>query len=299
MEKFMNGSDGLLIAVVLLTGSSILTRRNQVRHRPMSSRLLTLRSGDSEAFALHPTRAPLHPNGHRNHWPNWVQWVIKRRAILAVIMMLAAVLGPGWGVGGVTTWIVFHVVGKARTRATERKVLRFGLVDLVDDVARQLRGGRSVTSALVEAIADSSEQLQRVLAPVVASLTIGKPPSRAIAQLGVAFDNRDLHALATLLGAGERLGGVRPDALDGLCTMMRERSAAGADVQTQAAQARVSAIVLGCAPIVFCGLLVLSDGRSSAFLLHSPIGMACGALGLFLDGCGAVWMSAVTRKAMA
>ena len=294
----MNGSDGSLIAVVLLTGSAILTRRNEVRHQPRHSRLLNLRSNEVE-FAVQTTRGLSLQNEPRNHWPNWMQWIVKRRSILGAIALVAIILGPPSGLAGIAFWAVLHTVGKARARATERKVLRFGLVDLVDDVARQLRGGRSVTSALVEAIADSSEQLQRVLAPVAASLMIGTPPSRAIAQLGVAFDNRDLHALATLLGAGERLGGVRPDALDGLSTMMRERSAAGADVQTQAAQARVSAGVLGCAPIVFCSLLVLGDGRSSAFLLHSPIGIACGVLGLFLDGCGAVWMSAVTRRAMA
>lgn len=294
----MNGSDGLLIAVVLLTGASLLTRRNEVRHQPLNSRLLRLRSNEVENAAQR-ARGLSNESAQRNNRPAWMQWIVKRRAILGMIVLLATVLGPLWGVGGVTAWIVLLVVGKARARANERKVLRFGLVDLVDDVARQLRGGRSVTSALVEAIAESSEDLQRVLAPIAASLAIGTQPSRAIAQLGIASDNRDLHSLATLLGAGERLGGVRPDALDGLCTMMRERSAAGADVQTQAAQARVSAIVLGCAPIVFCGLLVLGDGRSSAFLLHSPIGLACGVLGLFLDGCGAVWMSMVTRRAMA
>jgi Flp pilus assembly protein TadB len=133
----------------------------------------------------------------------------------------------------------------------------------------------------------------------VASLTIGTPASVAVSALGTQHNNRDLHSLATLLGAGEQLGGVRPDALDGLTTMMRERTTAGADVATQAAQARVSAIVLGCAPMVFCGLLVLSDGRSSAFLLHSPIGLGCAVVGLVLDGIGAVWMSTVTRRAMA
>jgi Flp pilus assembly protein TadB len=298
MEKFMSGSDGLLIAVVLLTGSSLLTRRNEVRHRPMNARLASLRSNQLE-FAAQPTDGLARENARRNHWPTWMQWIVKRRAILGVMVLVTTLFGMLWGGIGITAWIVLQVMSKARARAAERKVLRFGLVDLVDDVSRQLRGGRSVTSALVEAIADSSEDLQRVLAPVTASLTIGTPPSKAIAQLGIAFDHGDLHSLATLLGAGERLGGVRPDALDGLATMMRERSAAGADVQTQAAQARVSAMVLGCAPIVFCGLLVLGDGRSSAFLLHSPIGLACGVLGLFLDGCGAVWMSTVTRRAMA
>jgi tight adherence protein B len=216
-----------------------------------------------------------------------------------LIAAIAVSFGVEWTVLAMVGWAGFNLVRKSRRQASQRKVLGRGLVDLIDDMARQLRGGRGVAAGLLEAIKNSSAELQEVMEPVVASLTIGTPPSRAVAALGTQHNNRDLHSLATLLGAGEQLGGIRPDALDGLTVMMRERTTAGADVATQAAQARVSAVVLGCAPIVFCGLLVLSDGRSSAFLLHSPLGLGCAAMGLTLDLCGAVWMSAVTRRAMA
>lgn len=227
------------------------------------------------------------------------QWWLQRRAIGFLAAALAVTFGLLWGIGALLGWAGFNLVRKSRKQANQRKVLAKGLVDLIDDMARQLRGGRGVAAGLLEAIENSSVELQEAVEPVVASLTIGTPPSHAVRALGTQHNNRDLHSLATLLGAGEQLGGIRPDALDGLTVMMRERTTAGADVATQAAQARVSAIVLGCAPIVFCGLLVLSDGRSSAFLLHSPIGLGCASLGLTLDLCGAVWMSAVTRRAMA
>jgi Flp pilus assembly protein TadB len=310
----MMQTDRTLVLVLLLAGMGFVSRRNAPR-TARHSRLASLAQGgqvrlDHDGHSLegrYRKPANLHndSNGNRSTAADGIsqrfgkQWVRQQRAIGFLAAAMTITFGVPWGVGAIAGWVGFNLVRKSRRQANQRKVLARGLVDLIDDMARQLRGGRGVGSGLLEAIANSSEELQEVMEPVVASLTIGTPPSRAVGVLGTRHNNRDLHSLATLLGAGEQLGGIRPDALDGLSVLMRERTSAGADVATQAAQARVSAIVLGCAPIVFCGLLVLSDGRSSAFLLHSPIGLGCAALGLTLDVCGAVWMSAVTRRAMA
>jgi tight adherence protein B len=310
----MMETDRTLVLVLLLAGMGFVSRRN-VPRTARTSRLASLRKSGQlhlEHGALSPEvlhRTPANLRQDSNSYRSIVadgsgqrfgkQWIRQRRAIGFLAAAITITFGVPWGVGVIVGWAGFNLVRKTRRQTHQRRVLAKGLVDLIDDMARQLRGGRGVGTGLLEAVANSSEELQEVMEPVVASLTIGTPPSRAVAALGARHNNPDLRSLATLLGAGEQLGGIRPDALDGLTVMMRERTTAGADVATQAAQARVSAIVLGCAPIVFCGLLVLSDGRSSAFLLHSPIGLGCAALGLTLDLCGAVWMSAVTRRATA
>ena len=305
----MTQTDRLLALVLLVCGVLFLGRRNATRAMPGSRiarlgqhhwigqhRLLSIHSDECE-----PSKSksidPKIVGGMKQ--PLVIQWATQRRAFLFFLVAIGVTFGVMWTVIAIVAWMVVNVIRKSRTQANQRKVLASGLVDLVDEMTRQLRGGRGVTPALLNAISHSSDQLQQALEPVVASLAIGTPPSRAIATLGTRYHSRDLHSLAMLLGAGEQLGGIHPDALDGLTTMMRERTTAGADVATQAAQARVSAIVLGCAPVVFCGLLVLSDGRSSAFLLHSPVGFGCSVVGLVLDACGAVWMSTVTRRAIA
>lgn len=295
-------TDRTLVFVLLLAGVAFVSRRTATR--PMkNSRLVHLaqREHGNQASASSSARSlfdrPTTADATKQRFAK--QWFRQRKAIGFLIAAIAVSFGVQWSVLAMVGWTGFNLGRKSRRQANQRKVLGRGLVDLIDDMARQLRGGRGVGAGLFEAIENSSAELQEVMEPVVASLTFGMPPSRAVGALGTRHNNRDLHSLATLLGAGEQLGGIRPDALDGLTVMMRERTTAGADVATQAAQARVSAVVLGCAPIVFCGLLVLSDGRSSAFLLHSPLGLGCAVLGLTLDVCGAVWMSVVTRRAMA
>jgi Flp pilus assembly protein TadB len=305
LVRSMAQTDRFLALVFLLSGVVLLSRRRAPR-AAAGSRMEHLIQGERngqgqrerererENLSIVDPRITRRPKQSRG-----AQWIIQHRAILFLLSAIGATFGWMWCVVGSATWIGFMLFRKSRKYAHQRKTLAGGLVDLVEEMARQLRGGLGVTTALLQAIANSSDDLQQVLEPVVASLTIGTPASVAVTALGSQHNNGDLHSLATLLGASEQLGGVRPDALDGLTTMMRERTTAGADVATQAAQARVSAIVLGCAPIVFCGVLVLSDGRSSAFLLHSPIGLGCAVVGLVLDGIGGVWMSTVTRRAMA
>lgn len=293
----MTPTDRFLALVLLVCGVLFLGRRNSPSSKP-GSRIECLRQRNEGIEVVRSKSVdPKTLGGTKQHLV--IKWVSQRRAILFLLAAIGLTFGVLWSIVASSAWMGTNLFRKSRTEANQRRVLASGLVDLVDDMARQLRGGRGVTSALLHTINNSTDELQQALESVVVSLTIGIPPSQAIASLGTRNNSRDLGSLATLLGAGEQLGGVHPDALDGLTAMMRDRTTAGAEVATQAAQARVSAIVLGCAPIVFCGLLVLSDGRSSAFLLHSPVGLGCAAVGVVLDGCGAVWMSTVTRRAMA
>ena len=55
-------------------------------------------------------------------------------------------------------------------------------------------------------------------------------------------------------------------------------------------QARLSALVIGVAPIAFAVLAAGMDGEGARFLLRTPLGLACLAVGLGLDGLGALWM---------
>ena len=262
----MGRGDGFVTAVVLTVGVSLILRRSELPQSRIEARGFALRAIGSDG---QPNMA--HIRSIAGSGPTEpTRWFGRNRVAMLIAAIAALAFGPLWGLILEAGWIVLSLVRGAQLRASERKVLRLGLMDLVDDVARRLRGGLSINTALHDAVTASHIAFVQVFTPVISLLEIGTTPSIAIASLAAHSDNRDLYSLATMLGAGEQLGGIRPDALDGLAAMMRERSAAGADVQTQAAQARMSAIVLGLAPIAFCGLLVLGDGRSSAFLLQSP-----------------------------
>jgi Flp pilus assembly protein TadB len=55
--------------------------------------------------------------------------------------------------------------------------------------------------------------------------------------------------------------------------------------------------VLSIAPAAFAVVLGLTDGAAARFLLRTPAGWLCLAVGLGLDAGGAWWMARLTRGA--
>jgi tight adherence protein B len=86
------------------------------------------------------------------------------------------------------------------------------------------------------------------------------------------------------------------DAFEGLA----ERATAAADLSRErsaaTAQARLSAIVVGVAPIVFA-LLLFASGRGSGLMAHGPIGVIVVATGLVLEVLGLLLVAVIVRRA--
>jgi tight adherence protein B len=78
---------------------------------------------------------------------------------------------------------------------------------------------------------------------------------------------------------------------------LRERREVAGEVRALATQARTSAGVLAVAPLAFTGLVSTIEPGAVAFLVTSPLGLACLLLGLALEALGAVWMTRITRSA--
>ena len=67
-----------------------------------------------------------------------------------------------------------------------------------------------------------------------------------------------------------------------------------AEVHALATQARTSAGLLAVAPLAFAGLVATIEPGAVAFLITSPVGVACLLLGVGLDAVGATWMRRIT-----
>ena len=96
---------------------------------------------------------------------------------------------------------------------------------------------------------------------------------------------------------GVDTGGAQARAVDGVAATMRERLAVEAEVRALSSQARMSALVIGLAPLGFGAFAAATDPRTSEFLLHTPVGLALVCVGLLLDGAGWLWMQRLCRVA--
>ncbi len=91
------------------------------------------------------------------------------------------------------------------------------------------------------------------------------------------------------------MGGRAADAIDGLACSLRDRLGAAAEAGSLSAQSRLSAAVVGLAPIGYLAFSTVADPTSTSTLLTTTAGRACLALGLVFELVGAWWMRRIVR----
>jgi len=199
----------------------------------------------------------------------------------ALLGLVAAGLGPVLGLRA--------AAGRSATRV-ERE-----LPGLVDELARALRSGASLPAAVAAAAATDGPAAAQ-LARLHRRTSLGHPFPAAVEAWTGENDSVGLRLVGTALVLADRAGGASALAVDGVAVTLRERNEARAEAVALAAQARLSALVIGVAPVGFALLATASDPRTAAFLLRTPTGLGCLAAGLGLDVGAAWWMHRIVRR---
>ena len=210
-------------------------------------------------------------------------------------------LGLGWLAGGPVLaglGLSACVVGPWLLLSTRRgrgpAALEAGLPPVLEATARGLRAGASLPVALASAAAAAAP----AVAPDLASVVSGAGNDGLVAALDRWAAKRPrpgVRLAAAALALAAEVGGGGARALDGVALTLRQRQAAAGEVRALATQARLSAVVLTVAPLLFAALAAAADPRTASVLLRSPLGQGCLATGLVLDAVGAAWMARITR----
>lgn len=181
----------------------------------------------------------------------------------------------------------------ARNRADRLRTSQIPLA--LDAAASALRGGASLPTAIDEA-STLGGPLGTELEIVARRCRDGLDVRTAVGDWADAGGPDTALAGASLTMAAS-VGGPAADALESAAASLRQRAAAKDEVAALSVQARLSAGVLSAAPVAFTFLLATVDPASAAFLLRTPAGWACIAVGATLDAAGALWMHRLVRSA--
>jgi tight adherence protein B len=194
-------------------------------------------------------------------------------SLLVPVTLAALAAGP----------VALHI---ARTRARRRFVA--ALPGALEHVAAALRGGAGVGDAL-DALPPGNP-LTVDLRRLGARTTLGLGLADA---LGTWAEERPLPAVRAAAGAlavAVTMGGRSADALDGLASSLRARLGAAAEARALSSQARMSAVVVGGAPVAFVVLSALIDPTSVRALVATNGGRICLVVGVLLEAVAVVWM---------
>jgi tight adherence protein B len=165
----------------------------------------------------------------------------------------------------------------------------------LDTIATALRGGSALPTAIGDA-ARTGGRLRPELETMANRCRDGLSVTEAL-DAWARSDDRDTALAGAALTLAASVGGPGADAIESAAASLRDRREADAEVAALSVQARLSTVVLTAAPVGFAFLLVSLDPTSARFLLATPAGWACIAVGATLDVAGAMWMGRLVRSA--
>lgn len=167
---------------------------------------------------------------------------------------------------------------------------------VLDGITAGLRGGSSLRDAIAD-VGEHGGPLGVELIAIARDASGGRRLADVLADWTAAAPDAPSRIAGAALLVAADVGGPGADAIEAAADGLRERAAADDEVDALSVQARLSAVVLTAAPVVFAVLLTAVDPSSSRFLLTTPAGWACLAIGLGLDVVGATWMARLVRVA--
>jgi len=182
------------------------------------------------------------------------------------------------------------------TRRRREAAISAALPDVLERVASGLRAGAAPLGALTEATGGAD--LPGPLAADLHGVVERAEEVGLVAALDRWAGERQqpaVAAAAAALGLAMSAGGPAASAIDGLASGLRDRHDAAAEVAALSAQARLSAVVVGAAPLVSLGVSLLADPRVAPTLVGTAVGRVCLLAGVALEGMGAVWMRQIVR----
>ena len=146
------------------------------------------------------------------------------------------------------------------------------LPDAIELMARALRAGHSMSSAVEIVAEQSAEPLASEFTIVFQQQKFGIPFRDAILQLGERMPTKDLHFLITAILVQRETGGDLTEILDRTTRVIRERIRIEGEIRTYTAQGRLTGWILGALPVAMLGIINIITPGYSHVLFYDPVG---------------------------
>jgi len=188
------------------------------------------------------------------------------------------------------------VLRSVDTRRHRRMVV--AIPTFLREVADGLRAGGTVTTEVHSAVSGTGP-VAVSLARVVDETRLGASFVDALSRWATRLGSPEARAVAGALSIAAVIGGPGAGALDGLASSLEDRRAVGAEARALSTQARLSAWVVGLAPVVFLVFTVLSDSSALHVLTMTTPGRVCLAVGLALEFLAVAWIRHIVGSGVA
>jgi tight adherence protein B len=180
-------------------------------------------------------------------------------------------------------------------RSRRMKALNDALPATIDLMARALRAGHSMSSAIEVIAEQSAEPLASEFQQVAQQQKLGMPFRDAVLQLTERVPSKDLHFLVTAILVQKETGGDLTEILDRTVEIIRDRLRIEGEIKTYTAQGRMTGWILSILPIVMLIMINIVNPGYSQVLFQDPLGQKLLYAGGTLIIVGALTIRAIVN----
>jgi tight adherence protein B len=208
-----------------------------------------------------------------------VGWTVGRFFFYsACLMLVGAIIGNWWITAGFVGWIPGLLLGLAPLcwifyqRSARFRRFNVLLPDAIDLIARALRAGHSLPSALVTVAEEVADPLGPEFQHSADEMNFGLPFREAMYGMLKRFPLQDLHFLVSAILVQRETGGNLAELLDKAAAVLRSRITLQQKVRVHTAQGRMTGAILVALPFIAFILLNLVRPGYTAPLFESETG---------------------------
>ena len=179
---------------------------------------------------------------------------------------------------GLPRWFIGFMIKRRQTQFVA------GFADAIDVIVRGVKSGLPLNECLGIIARESSEPLRSEFQELVEQQRVGVPLAEAFDRMMLRLPLAEVRFFAIVIAIQQQAGGNLSEALGNLSGVLRARKMMAAKVQALSAEAKASAMVLGCLPFAVMGMVYMSTPAYIAILWTTKIGQ-------FMLLGAAIWMS--------
>jgi tight adherence protein B len=310
---------GIILLLVSFTSATLLVR--DVSADRLHERIATVRSRDEERTPAAPARTlAIRLVGQRTKHAARLMHLLRFNPDIAqqnvipwkLVVAIGCTVTPvgffygrdflGWPLAA----LVMPVEGlfAARVifgweRARYQKVLLEQIPDVMALICRAVAAGIPLSEALRSVAKDAATPSREEFLRVVNEVAIGRPLEGALWKLYERVGLPEYAFFAVTIGLQAQTGGSLVETLQNLQDLVRKRVALSKRGKALAAEARMSAMILGALPFVVGGILAFMQPTFVDFFFHSPTGKHLLFVALGLMGTGIFVMRQLIRRSLA
>jgi tight adherence protein B len=208
----------------------------------------------------------------------------------------------GWPLAAAATPIEAFLVARfifVWERARFQKALLAQIPDVMALICRAVAAGIPLSESLRNVAREAPSPSREEFVHVVAAAAIGQPLDRALWSLHERVGLAEYAFFAVTIGLQAQTGGSLVETLQNLQDLVRKRIALSKRGKALAAEARMSAIILGAMPIVLALILFVFRPEAITFFFITPTGNHLLLVAFGLMGTGILTIRRLIRRSLA